>query len=502
MHATLADLRDDLADLASIAESGGGQVLRHKARLERTAEHYRPETHAFLSKQAEGLWSEYQGLTRRIHSALGETSAWTDADVPRLTDLKHTAADLLRSFQANLAFVLSAGDWQSPSFLHSMVSQAGAQTGKIVANQNDYKRDGHLDEKSYAERFSAEYLRGTSVFSPETYVTSSGMAALATLVFYLQADGKARGPILAGESIYFENKIVLEKAFPGQVTYANESNASAFLDAARRLRPQAVFLDSLCNSDTLDVPNLSKIIPGLISILPRAAHIVVDNAGLAVSCRPSDYLPTIGRHARLYVIESLNKFHQFGFDRVTGGVVWTPRSFLPTAFNRSRVHLGTMMPDASVLAMPEPSRDLLNRRMVRMGRNAMTLADRIEAHLAAHPSDAVSHVVYPGLRTHSSAAWAKTRWFHGCSLVLAFQPKRQDVPTYRKFVGLAIAAARDAGVPLVAGTSFGFDVTRVYLTAEHATDVTKPFVRISVGTETASEIDAIGSAFISAIESL
>jgi len=502
MHATLADLRDDLADLASIAESIGRSVWRHKALLGRTCANYLPETHAFLAARTEDLRESAQDLSARIRSATSGASSWADADVPRLTELKRTASDLLRSYQANLAFVLSAGDWQSPSFLHATVSQAGAQTGKIAANKTDYKRDGHLDEKAYAESFTREYLRGTVFSKPEVYVTSSGMAALSTLVSFLQTNQRVRGPILVGAASYFENKIVLERAFPGQVHYADESDADGVVDAARRLRPQAVFLDSLCNSDTLDAPDVASLVPRLMSVLPRESSLVIDNAGMAIACRPSDFLPALGRHARLYVIESLNKYHQFGFDRVTGGVIWTPGGLIPTALNRSRVHLGTMMPDASVLAMPEPNRELLRRRMERMGRNALALAEAIDARVATNPSSAVSHVVYPGLPSHSSARWSRTRWFHGSSLVLAFKPGRRSVPTYRKFVDRAIETARDARVPLNAGTSFGFDVTRVYLTAEHATDVTKPFVRVSVGTETTAEIDALASALISAIESL
>lgn len=502
MHATLADLHDDLTDLLALAESAAGRVWRHKARLEQAGADYREETHAFLTEQAERLWASYQSLASDIRSALTERDLWADADVARLAELKRASADLLRVLQANLAFVLSAGDWQSPTFLHSVLPRAGAQTGKIVGTQNDYKRDRHLDADEFEAAFRKEYLRSGILFPPEVYLMSSGMAAFSTLVFFLRSDQGVSGPILAGASIYFENKIVLEKAFPGQVSYVDESNASAVVEAAKRVRPQAVFLDTLCNTETLAVPDMASLVPRILSVLSPKAFLVVDNSGMALACHPPDWLPMLGSHARLFVVESMNKYYQFGFDRVTGGIVWTPSGFLPSGFYKSRVCLGTNVPDASALALPEPNRALLRRRMGRMGRNAMTLAGRLDAFLADRKTGPVSHVVYPGLPSHSSAKWAQSRWFHGSFLVLAFRPAFQTVPEYQKFVGRLIEKARLANVDLVSGTSFGFDVTRVYLTAVHATNVTRPFVRVSVGTETAEEIEAIARVFISAIESL
>lgn len=502
MHATLADLHDDLTDLLALTESAGARVWRHKARLEQTGADYREETHAFLTEQAERLWSSYQALAGTVRSALTERDLWADADVARLAELKRSSADLLRVLQANLAFVLSAGDWQSPSFLHSVLPQAGAQTGKIVGTQNDYKRDRHLDAETFETAFRKEYLRAGLLFPQEVYLMSSGMAAFSTLVFFLRADRGVSGPILAGASIYFENKIVLEKAFPGQVVYVDESDAKAVVDAAKRVQPQAVFLDTLCNTETLAVPDMETLVPRLLSVLSSKAFLVVDNSGMAIACHPPDWLPMVGSHARLFVVESTNKYYQFGFDRVTGGIAWTPSGFLPSGLNKTRVHLGTNVPDASALALPEPNRALLRRRMERMGRNAMTLATRLDAFLAERAGGHVSRVVYPGLPSHSSAGWAKSRWFHGSFLVLAFRPGFQTVPEYQKFVDRLIEKARIANVDLVSGTSFGFDVTRVYLTAVHATDVTRPFVRVSVGTETSDEIEAIARVFISAIESL
>jgi hypothetical protein len=54
-------------------------------------------------------------------------------------------------------------------------------------------------------------------------------------------------------------------------------------------------------------------------------------------------------------------------------------------------------------------------------------------------------------------------------------------------------------IDLVEGTSFGLDVTRMYVTAQTATDISKPFLRVSAGTETASEIESVAEAIIRAV---
>jgi hypothetical protein len=52
---------------------------------------------------------------------------------------------------------------------------------------------------------------------------------------------------------------------------------------------------------------------------------------------------------------------------------------------------------------------------------------------------------------------------------------------------------------LLAGSSFGFDTTRIYATAARA-EHGAPFVRIAAGTEHQIELEALADALIAAIE--
>jgi hypothetical protein len=69
----------------------------------------------------------------------------------------------------------------------------------------------------------------------------------------------------------------------------------------------------------------------------------------------------------------------------------------------------------------------------------------------------------------------------------------------RRLVGEAVAEAARRGIALHAGSSFGFDTTRIYLTAARA-DAGTPFVRVAAGTEHRLELDALTDVLATAIE--
>jgi hypothetical protein len=78
---------------------------------------------------------------------------------------------------------------------------------------------------------------------------------------------------------------------------------------------------------------------------------------------------------------------------------------------------------------------------------------------------------------------------------------RRPEPQLRRERGLlecAVAEAGRRGVALLGGSSFGFDTTRIYLTAEDA-ECGDPFVRIAVGTEHRLEVERVATALVAAV---
>ena len=148
-----------------------------------------------------------------------------------------------------------------------------------------------------------------------------------------------------------------------------------------------------------------------------------------------------------------------------------------------REHLGTNVTDVAVRTLPQPRRDLLARRLARIERNAFLIAERLENELG-------DLVAYPGLESHPSFAVAQRLGFRGGCVSFALDDGA--------LVEDAVAEARRRSVRLVGGSSFGFDTTRVYLTAAR-TERTEPFLRVAAGTEHRLAIEGVADALVAAI---
>ncbi len=498
MEESVLDLRQDYERLQKLYTSAHARIDTFCNHLSKKENSYTVPTTIYLQSQAEGLRSTLHTISTELAQVLKNDALWSAQHVPELIQKKKEYSDVLRTLHATLAGLLSSGNWQSPSFWHTTTSQAGNETGKISVSANDYKRDMHADEKEYGQLFVKEYVDHSMRMAPFALPTSSGMSAVTTTLVHLQSRVEQDGVVLAGKGSYFQNKWELEKLFPGRVQYVDEFDTNGIVQEAERLQPAIVFLDSICGAQSLAMPHLSVILPKLSGVLSSRSTLVLDNTGLATSYQPladMPFTPLGGMH--LIVVESLLKFHQFGFDRVGGGIMWTPAGTEKELFY-TRMHLGTIMPDASVLAMPLPDRALFDARLARIGRNAKLLAQKLDEYIGEGRGP-IAHVVHPSLPVHGAHAWAKDLAFQGPFVTLVFKEGKQDVSVYDAFASRIAKIAQKRGVDIYGGTSFGFDTTRLYVTARYATGITAPFVRISAGTETRHEIDTLVRVFQEAL---
>lgn len=364
---------------------------------------------------------------------------------PAALELDRIAA-LIRGQHALLGGLVTATDWQSPSFGHSLRAQAGRQAGRIVPHESDYKRDGHLDAEPFETIYVAEHVGGAGA---RAYLTSCGMAAFTTVLALLTLELRVRGPVLLGRSTYHETKALVLAAFGTRVRHVDEENTSALVRALGRDRPAAVFLDSLCNAPGLALPDLDAV----LASVPPETWAVVDTTCLADAGR---VFASPAR--RVLVHESLLKLAQLGLDRVSAGVV-VARGPGSERLSALREHLGTNIPDASVYALPLPDRALLERRLGRIERNASLIAAATDAR-------------WPG---------------RGGLLEL-------DVPDRAEYVERALREARRRGIQLVAGAGFGFDATRIYDVAAE-----RPFLRIAAGAEHRMRTETLKEALAAAL---
>jgi cystathionine beta-lyase/cystathionine gamma-synthase len=421
------------------------------------------------------------GATGRRVLALKEPAGW---DLAELEAERARLADLLRTERSIVAALATAADWQSPSFVNAGPPAAGRQHGRIRPHWNDYKRDRHLAADAYGDAYVAQIVDGPDDL--RGLLTSCGMAALTTLLALLRDEGRLARPVVVGRGLYHETRLLLERELPGRVHVVDERDTAALTHAIDLLAPGAVFLDSLSNTMWMPVPDLAAVSDHLRG---RDTTLVVDNTGLSVACQP---FALAGEGVRLLAFESLLKYAQHGLDRANGGII-VARARDAEALADYREHLGTNIPDFAVHALPHPERRALTRRLERLGRNAAILAER----LLDSVGDVVD-VVYPGLAGHPCHAVARGYPFQGGCLALVLRTRDPELYAEHALVQAVVAEAAHRDLRLIGGSSFGFDTTRVYLTAARA-EHGEPFVRIAAGTEHRLAVERIAEAIAAAV---
>lgn len=479
----LADLRADFEELLFLCQSAQRTLAEAGVELGGASVH--EATRELLQRQFAASRGRYRSVAEQLLS-LRECACRrppSAALVDELAGEKASLADVLRAEQALTAALTGAADWQSPSFLHSTVSAAGRQDGRIRAHWNDYKRDRHLDADAYERDYLAAMIDRPAGL--RALLTGCGMAAFTTILSFLSLEGELDGPVLAGAGLYHESRLLLERTLQNRIRFVDEHDTRALLRAIDELEPSAVFLDSLSNTIRMPVPELVPVIERL-----RGTHtyLVVDNTCLSVSCQP---FAVAGAPVRLLVFESLLKYAQLGLDRANAGIV-VAREADAELLSRYREHLGTNIADVAVRALPPPDRRVLERRLARLQRNAVILAER----LSEGASSSIT-VVYPGLPPHS----ANRLPFRGGCLSLVLPDGDRELRRERALVQAAVAEAGKRGIALLAGSSFGFDTTRIYLTAAGAESGT-PFVRIAAGTEHRLALEPLAEALTAAAEAV
>jgi cystathionine beta-lyase/cystathionine gamma-synthase len=492
-------------DLASDLEELEGHAVDTSERLGLTGRvllRHRRDLHGdsldLIEDHLRRLVSAYDAIRRDARGLRGdaERGRRSPESLAGLAVGRSGLADRLRTLQGIAAAAMTASEWQSPSFAHSGRSNAGACTGEVRPHVDDYRRDRHPDAAVFEAEYLAEYVDAVAGLDLHALVTSCGMSAFATIVGFLQMEGKLDGPVVLGASTYHECRDLLRALVPiDALVEAPEHPPEALPSAILRHRPAAVFLDSVGNAPGTLVAD----VPAAVRALEKAgrqSYLVLDNT--ALTCTVQAFRPVGHRpHVRLIVFESLTKYAQFGLDRVTGGAIVAEGKDAED-LDRYREHLGTNIADATVHAIPRPNRSALERRLLRIERNALVLARRINETAGRAGGGVVVGAHHPGLEDHPSFEIARTLRFRGGWFSIGFAPSFDRPEVHHRFVDLALEEGRRRHVPIVAGASFGLDTTRIYPTAA-TMRCGRPFVRVSPGIEHASAIEDVATVFASAV---
>lgn len=492
--ASLQDLRADFAALAAIGRSARARLARSLVELDRAGPHLQRATRREIEGALRAEVNRYDAQLRSLERLRRDTTGTPSAALlRRLTTQKHVHADRLRARQALSAALVVATDWHSPSISHAVRSAAGRYTGRVHAYHDEYKRDRHPDATELESAWLREYVDNPHGHDVRALATSSGMAAFTTILGWLLMEPGPHGPVLVGASTYHECRHLIAGGPLGRrMRVVDETGTKRLLQAIDEHRPRVVFLDSLCNAAGLALPDL----PCVISHLARSGRLVrlvIDNTGRSATFQPLALAPrAIG--VDLVVFESVTKYAQLGLDRTAAGMIIAPRR-LADRLDECREHLGTNLTDLAAHQVPAPNRRLLLERLARLGRNARELAVFLAERYQGRGQPI--RVDYPGLPGHPSYPIARTLGFQGGTFGLTPQTDTHEPRAH--LVKAILYEARRRRVPLVEGTSFGFDTTRVYLTASSPAHG-RPFVRVAAGSEHRLGVEALKRVLVAAVE--
>lgn len=477
-----AEVAADLDEVAWLAETARTRLARarREAHARRSGFHRRTlVTYIAQSRSAEDALGSIEAQAR---AAAGRPRPGARGERDRLAAERAAAADLVRMQFSVAASLVVAADWQSPAFGAAAGPGAGRFDGAVVEHHDDYKRDRHPDAGVLERHFAREFGGAPGV---RALLTSCGMSAFTTLLAYLERRRPPRGRVVVGRGLYHECRALLGTGTLGRrAVEVDENDTGAIVGALDD--GGVLFIDALCNARGLALCDLRRILDGAAR---RDVTVVVDTTCLSASCRPFRLLPP-GARCRLLVFESLTKYAQFGLDRTAAGLILAAPEDAD-ALDDLREHLGTNVADVAACMLPGPNRARLLRRLHRMERNARVIARHL-GDVVGSRRGPVTGVVYPGLADHPSHRATLGVPFAGALLHLSFDDAADADEVHGAAVDAMLDEARAAGVPLNAGASFGFDVTRVYRTA--AGSGSAAFVRIAPGIEDAAAAGALARA--------
>lgn len=491
VDASVAELHEDCDELRFLVQwlAGDGMAARG---IE--ASSHGPAS-GVVTGLAQGMQQTCEELEHRLARLQQRRGIATDAEWRALTDERDRIAAAVRPLARARGALMTIANWQSPPFGGSRVLPTSTAHPRLAEHYFDYGRDRTFEGERYERLYLDEYYPQHETGAAYAYLAASGMAAFTTVVVHVQGSVPPDSPILVGKSCYHENRDLLTRVFGSRITWIDDESGDELPALMLAMRPGAVFLDSCGNSFDLPCPDVARAMAAVCALGASAPYLVVD--ATCTPLAPREWLRLTGRQppGKIFIVESLLKYHQLGLDAVNAGII--------VAFGRCRAndelwylraHLGTGASDAAAETIPPPNRERLLRRLLRLERNTRLIAGRIDSAVSQGEVTCFERPRCPVLASQKSAHVEELP-FRGSIMNIALKPRCRSVEHLRALSDHIIQSANAHDVSIHCGTSFGFSTTRLYLTAA-TTRFGTPFLRLSPGTECLRDAEAVVAAVL------
>lgn len=412
---------------------------------------------------------------------LGETKL----DYPESLDAKHYSHYvtqqnfrirnlllLLRQFYSHL-------EWPSASYSQAVVPHffdVRKQTGRIVNYDRWESFMISAMEEELAELYQLDEQWGL-------LLTSSGMAAYATIHNYITRHLSRGDNILIPVPIYHEAEALLNSIPEVQLTRLGNTDPDTIV-ASITPRTKVIGLTPITNDEALRFTDIDRLMQKISSI-NQDIFVVVDGTMSGGLIRPEKFINANSQTKLLY-FESGNKYQQFE-DTGMKGIIIAPK-FLEKELASIRRVLGTILYDQVAISLPQSiSREEHSLKMRRFARNALLLSDRInnDPQLQAlckvnYPFNS-SHPDVESARRYSLEQLGGVVMFSFCNDLFYNQERLEQL------IQNLINKCQENNVPLSKGDSYGFSIPRLHLGGSRTS---RPFLRLCVGNRSLREMKA------------
>jgi cystathionine gamma-synthase len=407
-----------------------------------------------------------------------------------LTEQLAAGEAVFRFGLATLAYARGALEWCSPSYAQSRAVQffdIGAQDSPTV----NYERYEHKPVARVEQQLFD--MLGLQADHHALSATSSGVAAYSLIEsFLLRARLRAGDTVLIAPYLYFEASEQLTSLPFIRVVRLPAYDLECVIAAVRRYRPRCIFADPITNTAQQRLIDLDALVRRLRSVVTERTTVVIDGTMLS-GALPADWLVSDKKVEILYY-ESGSKYLQLGLDAGMAGMVVYPAG-LRGQFERLRRNTGLILYRHGAELFPRYQRDSYQRRMRRIGANALRIATLL--HNDPRVRDA-GRIFYPLLADHPDTTIARKLPHAGGSVTFLFHAaNRNNREELNGLMQRILVSSQESGVHLTKGASFGFSTPRV--SAADAFAEGEPlFLRIYAG-DRADQVEALAESIAQAL---
>ena len=391
-------------------------------------------------------------------------------------------SEIFRCLLSELALYQTQFDWRSPAYKSSLYSNIFSYSELNIKKIN-YARYGDKETKLEKNVIKSWYKNTKSQL--RCLSTASGMSAYTVVEdFLLKYHIKKGGVVLTIPYIYFEVFEQLNILHLQKYIMLHQTQSYDAIDICKdidKYNPSVIFIDLMTNNGNIATVDLEIIYQHLAKKYQNKKIYVISDNTMTPTYNPflswEKYLnPENKNGPRLIVYESGNKYRQLGLDLTNAGFM-TSYQFEVSNLHRSRRNTGQNLSDYSNYIFPIYNKKVFNMRMSRIQRNALLVCeiinDRSKYFNANHPL--IENNKFSGISLK----------YNICSGIVTFiftLGQLNNKLSYDKLILAVLSQAKQKGISVSNGLSFGFDVSRISASASMAENTT-PFLRLSCGTE-------------------